>query len=188
MSGSCRMQHETPIELLGRPRIPRIKLGKGGDLDGFREHHPIDRLTAGWRRERSGIAVIISLGRKQAVWIDSGIGLGGFTCRMGHCFHHFGEDRICLADRHQDSNDAKRTGGRAVNEMDLHRIGLAVDEMFTRMMEMELHQFVAVRTNCQRAPAIEIELDGVAIVDDRFRLARPCELERRQPGFNRIVN
>ena len=69
--------------------------------------------------------------------------------------------------------------------MGLHGEGLAVDKVLTRMMEMELGQRVAALSDVKRVAASEIELDGVAVVDDCLGPLAPVDRQCRLPRANR---
>ena len=65
--------------------------------------------------------------------------------------------------------------------MCLHRKALAVDEMFARMMEMELQQpIVSSRPDREHAAVVDVHLYGVAVVDDGIDVLGPCDVQRRQ--------
>ena len=60
------------------------------------------------------------------------------------------------------------------------RVDLAADQVFTRPVKMHLHQLVGGIAELQRAALGEIELDGVAVVDDGIGGLAPRQFQRRQ--------
>jgi hypothetical protein len=52
--------------------------------------------------------------------------------------------------------------------MRFHRKTFAADQMFARPVKVHLQEFVAGVAELQRRALGEIELDGVAVVDDRI--------------------
>ena len=90
------------------------------------------------------------------------------------------EERIggTLGDKHGD--DRQMSCRIAMHEMHRHFVALAVDCFFARSMKMELSQRVAVASDFESAPARNLHLDGVTIVDDLGTCRGVGESERRQ--------
>src|SRR5882672_10672249 len=73
-----------------------------------------------------------------------------------------------------------------MHEVHLHRIGLAVDLMLARAMEMELHELELAAGSGKLGAIPDIHLDGVPIVDDGVGASRPADLERRELRLDAI--
>jgi hypothetical protein len=65
--------------------------------------------------------------------------------------------------------------------MRFHCEPFALDEVLTRMMEVELLERVPAVTHVERVAFCEVKLDRVAIIDHRVRPLQPTDFERWLP-------
>lgn len=164
-SGPCRSRPD-------RPRVMPTAVRSGGS-SSEPGAHPSDRA---WRS-----AVVAARGGQQALRVDRRIGFHRRAFLLRHGRNNLAEHCIRPAGRHQHADDGERASRIGMDEMSLHRKTLAVDEMFARVMEMELQQpIVSSRSDREHAAVAGVHLDGVAVVDDGIDVLGPCDVQRRQ--------
>jgi hypothetical protein len=73
-----------------------------------------------------------------------------------------------------------------MDEVHLHSEALAIDSVLARLMEVELRQSVGSLAKADDTTFAEIELDGVAVVDDRVGPRLPTKIERGLLGGDRL--
>ena len=83
-----------------------------------------------------------------------------------------------LVEQHRDHREL--AVGALVHQVGDHGVRLAVDLLFARLVEVELHELVARPADVDRAARRVVHLDRVAVVDHLERRGLVVELDRRQ--------
>jgi hypothetical protein len=138
----------------------------GRRLDGLLEQRPHDALRAWRRRERAHVAEKATFSGHQRARIDRGPRVPLRTLQARHGAPDRLQSTIRLAGPDEDADDRKIARRRTMHEMAFEIERLAGEQVFARMVEVELLQFVDCAADHAGRTGCGIHLDRVPIVDD----------------------
>ena len=142
--------------------------------------------------ERALVAQVLALRRQQPVGLEDGARHLAGRARFGR---HVGQDllqlRVPRAVLDENADYAQRAvrpvPWAAVDEVDLHGEAPAVQQVFARVVEVELQQFVRPAFHGQAAARRRVHLDGMARVGHAQRQRAPFDAEAAQLGRDRVA-